>query len=489
MKKILCTALIAIMMIGLLPNALAADLSYSLSPASVNLNTSGSGSFTITVQPDKSYSGVNCYLNLPSSVQITNVTCNYDVGFPGAPIKGQDGLTRFGMVSLGNYYQNPMTFTVAVYYTGAPLVEIPVSVILMRARDGGYGTDEIAVPPSDGNMVALVPNPDGVIKSSNADLSSLAVGSYALTPGFAPATTSYSAVVPAGVTSVAVNATAASAYAKVEVSGNNPLGSSIAVKVTAEDGVTVKTYTVAITSGPSEPGGPGDPGNPGNPGGPGGSGDPGGQGGQGGQSGQDGGTEVGDGDTPLAQGFPFTDVKVGDWFYGDVYYMWENSLMNGTSDTLFSPGGLVTRGMVVTVLYRMEGRPDVSELANPFGDVAEGLYYTDAVKWAADNKIILGYGDGKFGPSDNVTREQLAAILYRYQQYAENIAPETATAQEFADAGSISGYAKEFVDKLVMQGIINGRPNNLFDPQGNATRAEYAAILHRYLVAVAADGE
>ena len=99
--------------------------------------------------------------------------------------------------------------------------------------------------------------------------------------------------------------------------------------------------------------------------------------------------------------------------------------MNGTSATLFSPNGIVTRGMVVTVLYRMEGEPDVSDLENPFDDVAEGKYFTEAVIWAAENGVVLGYGGGKYGPDDNVTREQLAAILYRYQQLQKRYRPVT----------------------------------------------------------------
>lgn len=201
-------------------------------------------------------------------------------------------------------------------------------------------------------------------------------------------------------------------------------------------------------------------------------------------TGEPGGVSIGDitdPDNPLVAAFPFTDVKMGDWFYKDVLYMWANSLMNGTEETLFSPNGLVTRGMVVTVLYRMEGAPDVSGSTNPFDDVASGVYYTDAIKWGAEHDIIRGYGDGRFGPGDNVTREQLATILFRYQQYADNIPPDIAESREFADRSNISDYAKEAVNKLVMQGIINGKPDNKFDPKGNATRAEFAAMLHRFL--------
>ncbi|MCL2766408.1 MAG: S-layer homology domain-containing protein [Peptococcaceae bacterium] len=106
-------------------------------------------------------------------------------------------------------------------------------------------------------------------------------------------------------------------------------------------------------------------------------------------------------------------------------------------------------------------------------------YYTNAVLWAAQNNIVLGYGDDRFGPNDDVTREQLAAILYRYQQFTGIFPPVILPAVEFADGNQIGEFAKEAVTNLTMQGIINGKPGNLFDPQGNATRAECAAMLHR----------
>ncbi|MDR1156725.1 MAG: S-layer homology domain-containing protein [Oscillospiraceae bacterium] len=209
----------------------------------------------------------------------------------------------------------------------------------------------------------------------------------------------------------------------------------------------------------------------------------------GGGSGSTGGavTETPETETPLAQAFPFTDVSEDDWFYGDVYAVWENSLMNGTSATLFSPSRTLTRGMVVTVLYRTEGAPDISELDNPFPDVSAGQYYTEAVIWAADHEIVLGYTGGQFGPDDDITREQMAAILYRYERYAQKVPPDTLEGRVFADESSIGDYAKEAVAKLVTQGIIAGKPNNRFDPRGNATRAEFAAVLHRFMEAVKED--
>ncbi|MDR0382157.1 MAG: S-layer homology domain-containing protein [Oscillospiraceae bacterium] len=253
--------------------------------------------------------------------------------------------------------------------------------------------------------------------------------------------------------------TAISADGLLTVAAGEPIGTLYVVATSTFDSTKQATATVTVTSGGGTP-----PSNSGSTSAP--------------------VAEVSDEETPLADTFPFTDVAEGDWFYGDVYYMWENDLMNGTSDTLFSPGRALTRGMVVTVLYRMESEPSVDGLDNPFSDVAEGIWYTDAIKWAADKKIILGYGNDNFGPDDNITREQMAAILYRYQQFTEDAPPDAVEEIAFADEGDISDYAKDPVKALVIQGIINGKPNNRFDPKGNATRAEFAAMLHRYAAAL-----
>ncbi|MDR0570863.1 MAG: S-layer homology domain-containing protein [Clostridiales Family XIII bacterium] len=190
--------------------------------------------------------------------------------------------------------------------------------------------------------------------------------------------------------------------------------------------------------------------------------------------------EIMDTVTPLAAQ-PFADVREGDWFYGDVVYMWGNRLMNGTSGDQFSPNSTLTRGMAVTVLYRIENMPAITEPNASFLDVAVGQYYTDAVTWAVNKGIVLGYGDGNFGPNDNVTREQLATLIYRYQRLTGNVPPDTKSEAVFSDGASISDYAREAVGKLVLQGIVYGKPDNLFVPKGSATRAEFAAMLHRLL--------
>ena len=182
----------------------------------------------------------------------------------------------------------------------------------------------------------------------------------------------------------------------------------------------------------------------------------------------------------------FRDVNSGDWFYDDVAYMYEKGLMNGTSTNplLFSPNMAVTRGMVVTLLWRVDGSPAASG-SSPFGDVQNpAAYYYDAVVWAAQNEIVNGYPNGNYGPEDPITREQLAAIFYRYQQFSGQIPPNVRAAIDFADWNSVSEWAKESVTALTMQGLINGEPGNRYNPKGNATRAQLAAVTRRFLEAV-----
>ena len=153
--------------------------------------------------------------------------------------------------------------------------------------------------------------------------------------------------------------------------------------------------------------------------------------------------------------------------------------MNGTSKTTFGPNDSTTRGMIVTVLYRLENEP--SAAAASFTDVVSGQYYTDAVAWANANGIVTGYGNGKFGPNDVVTREQLAAILYRYAQYKKydvSVGEDT-NILSYADAQSVSAYAIPAMQWACGAGIVNGA-NGKLNPQNNATRAEVAAILMRF---------
>ena len=177
---------------------------------------------------------------------------------------------------------------------------------------------------------------------------------------------------------------------------------------------------------------------------------------------------------------PFTDVNENDWFYEDVAYVYEHGMMAGTSKTTFSPNATTTRGMVVTVLYRLEGSPVLSS-SSSFSDVASGAYYQDAVAWAVANGITSGYGNGKFGPNDPITREQFAAFLYRYAKYKGlNVSVgEDTNILSYNDALTISEYAFPAMQWLCGEGIMQGSNGNLM-PAGNATRAQIAALLHRF---------
>ena len=185
---------------------------------------------------------------------------------------------------------------------------------------------------------------------------------------------------------------------------------------------------------------------------------------------------------PVEYQNPFTDVYEGSWFYEDVIYVFNHQLMMGAEADLFNPDALLTRGMVVTVIHRMAGSPDVTGITSPFTDVPSDKYYTNAVVWAIKNNIVNGYDNVRFGPDDNVTREQLALILYRFEVISGKPLPDTLIDREFVDWDRISRYAREPVSILLTQGIISGKPENLFDPGGFATRAEFAAMLHRFNV-------
>ena len=180
---------------------------------------------------------------------------------------------------------------------------------------------------------------------------------------------------------------------------------------------------------------------------------------------------------------PFTDVRESDWFYEDVAFAYENGLFAGTSDTTFSPNASMTRAMLVTVLYRLEGQPAVNGRSG-FSDVQYNGYYEDAVTWAADNGIVNGISASTFSPNANVTREQMAAILYRYAQYKKYNTAASSSLNSFSDHTSVSGYAVASLQWSVAEKLVNGSAGKLM-PTGNATRAQVAAILHRFVENVA----
>ena len=177
---------------------------------------------------------------------------------------------------------------------------------------------------------------------------------------------------------------------------------------------------------------------------------------------------------------PFTDVSEKDWFYNDAMFVYKNGLMLGTSKTLFSPHGTVTRGMMATILWRMEGSL-APKGENSFTDVEAGRWYADAITWATENGIFAGYSKDKFGPDDPITREQLTAIFYRYADYKGYKLTVTENLDKFEDADKITDYAKMVMQWAVGNGLIKGKSENLLDPQGTATRAEISAMLHRFI--------
>lgn len=181
---------------------------------------------------------------------------------------------------------------------------------------------------------------------------------------------------------------------------------------------------------------------------------------------------------PEAPALPFCDVETDDWFYEDVAYLYERGLMNGVGDRRFAPQGPITRGAIVTILHRLEGMPAAAEQA-PFQDVDQSSYCADAVAWAAETGIVSGYGDGRFGPDDAITREQVAAILYRYAALRKMDIQGTADLSAFTDRGSVSAFAEKPLAWAVNCGIVQGS-GGCIRPQGTAARCQAAAMVHRF---------
>ena len=182
------------------------------------------------------------------------------------------------------------------------------------------------------------------------------------------------------------------------------------------------------------------------------------------------------GTTKAASG-PFTDVSQTAWYGDAVRYMYENGLMSGTGGGKFSPDASASRGMIVTILFRMEGEPSVP--GADFPDVPSGRWYTDAVAWASANEIVAGYDNGNFGPNDPVTREQMAAILYRYARYKGYDVTDSGNISAFPDGDRVSAYAADAMKWAVGAGLIQGSDGMLL-PTGGATRAQAAVILMRF---------
>ena len=186
----------------------------------------------------------------------------------------------------------------------------------------------------------------------------------------------------------------------------------------------------------------------------------------------------------LTAKLPFTDVANTSWYFSAVSEAYTSGLMSGTTATAFSPNGTTTRGMIVTILYRLAEEPEVTQTA-AFTDVAAGKYYADAVAWASANGIVTGYGNGTFAPNQAITREQLAVILYRYARYAGADVTASAALDQFSDAASVSGYAAEAMAWTVAEGIISGVSGGTLSPKTGASRAQVATMLVRLGDAIA----
>ena len=184
-----------------------------------------------------------------------------------------------------------------------------------------------------------------------------------------------------------------------------------------------------------------------------------------------------DGDTncPLAK---FVDLVPTSWYHEPIDYVLKRGIMDGMTDNMFGPEVTLTRAMVVTMLYAMDGKPSISNLS-PFNDVVATDWFVNPVVWAADNGVVSGYDDGSFRPTNPVTREELATMLRSYAQYRNKDTSASVDLSAFIDQSTVSGWAAESVSWAVGHGIINGRSGNRIAPKGTATRAEAATMFTR----------
>ena len=178
------------------------------------------------------------------------------------------------------------------------------------------------------------------------------------------------------------------------------------------------------------------------------------------------------------QAVRFSDVNVSDWFYGDVQYVQKNKLMNGISETEFAPSDITTRGMIVTILWRLEDEP--IEQGAHFEDVTKEAYYHNAVSWASKNQIVNGYDKKTFGPNDVATREQFATIMYRYAVFKKLDTSNVTSLDKYSDKGQISEYAIKSIQWANANGLITGTSDTTISPQDDVTRCQVAAILRRF---------
>ena len=409
---------------------------------------------------------------------------------------GEDGQVTLSFAAAGSYVLSamgneftnifspwlPVTVTAAPKSSNADVSSITVAGVEATAGENNtytvtlpYGTDVTAgsfviVTSDAGATVGALTNEgnvwtftvtaeDGVTsktytvtvsfteapKSNDAGVSSITVAGFKAVAG---ANNSYTVTVPYGTVVKTGSFVIVTRHPRATVSALTNTRNIWSFTVTAEDGVTTAVYTVTVnTAALPEPITPGV-----------------------------------DNKKPASKPevkLPFTDVSTSDWFYDDVAFVYENGLFSGTDSRSFSPNASMTRAMLVTVLYRLEGEPTVTGRSS-FTDVRSGAYYEKSVIWAAANGIVTGTDSTSFSPDAKVTREQLAAILYRYAQYRKLDTDASAKLNSFTDAGSVSAYASEALGWAVSEGLINGASGKLM-PKGDATRAQVAAILHRFV--------
>ncbi len=191
------------------------------------------------------------------------------------------------------------------------------------------------------------------------------------------------------------------------------------------------------------------------------------------------------GASPAEKILPFTDVKKADWFHESIDYAYQNGLMNGVSSTAFAPQETTTRAMIVTILWRLEGSPPMSD-QTAFLDVPRNQWFSHAIAWASSSGIVNGYSETQFGPNDNITREQLVTILYRYTKQKGKISAETTKASlaHFTDCASVNAYAIDAMQWAYAQGVIQGIDSTTLRPQGEATRAQTATFFMRFVKSI-----
>ena len=384
---------------------------------------------------------------------VTSKTYTVTVSFTEAPKSNDAGVSSITVAGFKAVAGANNSYTVTVPY--GTVVKTGSFVIV--TSDAGATVGALT---HDGNVWTFtVTAEDGVTaktytvtvsfteapKSNDAGVSSITVAGFKAVAG---ANNSYTVTVPYGTVVKTGSFVIVTRHPRAAVSALTNTRNIWSFTVTAEDGVTTAVYTVTVnTAALPEPITPGV-----------------------------------DNKKPASKPevkLPFTDVSTSDWFYDDVAFVYENGLFSGTDSRSFSPNASMTRAMLVTVLYRLEGEPTVTGRSS-FTDVRSGAYYEKAVIWAAANGIVTGTDSTSFSPDAKVTREQLAAILYRYAQYRKLDTDASAKLNSFTDADSVSAYASEALGWAVSEGLINGASGKLM-PKGDATRAQVAAILHRFV--------